>query len=168
MGKGSGLAILALIIGIGGLGFGIFTYFTLNQNTQTESSVHHTYFDSRTTAYTSPAEDSWYEITDLSITFQVASGESVYFLFTCAAYLSPVSGVWLMRFQLNIDDTSITESRTMVGLATNDVSYMYFSVALQYEDSAVLAGSHEVTVETYRECAGNIWNCHLLVQTYIP
>ncbi len=31
MGKGSGLAILALLIGIGGLGFGVYTYFTFNQ-----------------------------------------------------------------------------------------------------------------------------------------
>lgn len=168
MGKGSGLAILALLIGIGGLGFGIFTYFTVNHTIQTESNVHHTYFDSRTTAYTSPAEDSWYEITDLSITFQVASGESVYFLFTCAAILSPTGGVWVMNFRLNIDDTSIPESNTIVGLATNDVTHIDYSVTLQYGDSSLLPGSHEVTVETMRECGGQIYNCYLLVQTYIP
>lgn len=31
MGKGSGLAILALLIGIGGSGFGIYSYFTFSQ-----------------------------------------------------------------------------------------------------------------------------------------
>jgi len=171
MGKGSALGVIALLIGLGGLGFGIFSYFTLNQTivaVQTGSDVHHTYYDNNTALYTSPSEDSWYDIPNISILFQVEPGESVYFIFTCTAHLSPVSGVWLMHFQLNIDDTQISESSTTVGISTASVTYMDFSVALQYVGSTLSPGSHEVTVETMRECDGFIYHCYLIVQTYIP
>ncbi|MFX1467310.1 MAG: hypothetical protein ACFFB8_01500 [Promethearchaeota archaeon] len=171
MAKGSALGIIALLIGIGGLGFGIYSYFTVNQDIhiiKTDSNIHHTYFDNRTATYTSPGEDIWYEIANISITFQVEPGESVYFLFTCRAVLStPTGGNFFMSFQLKIDGVAIIPSGTTVGLvAPTDTGYSY-SVTLQYADSSLTAGPHNVIVITYRTCDGYMDNCFLLVQTFI-
>jgi len=179
MGKGSGLAVFALLIGIGGLGFGVYTYFTFNLTIESmqgnidafelRSSVHRTYFDNRTASYTTAAEDSFYEIPDLSILFQVDPGESVYFLFTCRAALMVPSGSNLyMSFQLKIDNVAITLSRTVVGILNPTGTGHSYSVALQYADSSLGAWPHDVVVETSRICGGYIDNCYLLVQTYIP
>ncbi|MFX1572023.1 MAG: hypothetical protein ACFFB0_04700 [Promethearchaeota archaeon] len=179
MGKGSGLAVFALLIGIGGLGFGIYTYFTFNQTIEAMqgdidkfevgSYVHRTYYDNRTAYYTATMSDSWYEIPDLSILFKVEPGESVYFLFTCRAYLHPDSSTWFMRFRLIIDDVAIDRSATTVGGA-GTLTYIYYSITLQYTDISIPAGNHEVKVDTMRECDDNSYidHCSLLVQTYIP
>jgi len=179
MGKGSGLAVLALLIGIGGLGFGVYIYFTFNRTIESMqgdidafelgSYVHRTYFDNRTADYTSATEFSFYEIDNLSITFQVDPGESVYFLFTCRAILvNPTIGQLYMSFRLKIDDVAITLSRTVVGLLNPTSTTSSYSVVLQYADSSLATGTHDVVVETERTCTGRIDNCYLLVQTYIP
>ncbi len=125
MGKSSALSVIALLIGMGGLGFGGFTYFTMNQiikTLQTGSYVPRTYFDSKTAVYSPPVANAWYEIPDLNITFQVQPRESVYFLFKSWVYITPpASGILLMQFRLNIDGTSISNSLTAVGTPNNDV-----------------------------------------------
>lgn len=73
-----------------------------------------------------------------------------------------------MSFRLKIDDVANTLSGTIVGLlGPTDTGYSY-SVALQYADSSLAAGTHDVVVETLRTCNGYIDNCYLVVQTYIP
>jgi len=133
------------------------------------SYVHRTYYDNRTASYTAPLADSWSEVPDLLILFQVEPGESVYFLFASRVYLHPDTGTYFMRFRLIIDDVVIDQSATSVGGAAV-ISYAYFSVTLQYKDSSITVGTHEVKVETMRECdaTSNIDRCSLLVQTYIP
>ncbi|MFX1279926.1 MAG: hypothetical protein ACFFA3_10955 [Promethearchaeota archaeon] len=170
MGKGSALGVIALLIGMGGLGFGIFTYFKMNQTIQIlQSNVPRTYFESRTAVYSPPLANAWYEIPDLNITFQVQAGESVYFLFTSWVYITPPgTGVLLMRFRLNIDGTSITNSLIAVGTPNSDTESFYFSVALLYEDKSLSTGTHEVAIESMRSGNVNIYNSYFLVQTYIP
>ena len=159
MAKRSGLAILALLLALGGLGIGLYSMIT--------PGVHRTYYDERITAYTSTAEDSWYDIPDISISFQVDIGETVYFLFTCEADLVATSGVVQMTFGLIIDGTSITESQVVVGHNEGgSINTMKFSVALQYRVASMTPALHTVVVETYRECGGSISNCILFVQTY--
>jgi hypothetical protein len=159
MAKGTGLVILAIFIALGGLGIGIYTMIT--------PGVHRTYYDERTTSYTSGAEDTWYDIPELSISFQVDLGESVYFLFTCQADLVATSGVVQMHFGLKIDGSSVTQSQVTVGHNEGStINTMKFSVTIQYRATTMTAGAHTVVVETERECGGSISNCILLVQTY--
>ena len=127
MAKGSALAIFALIIAIGGVGLGGYLIFTQ----LTQQGVHRTYYDERTTAYTSGMEDSWYDIPDISISFQVDAGESVYFMFTCRANLIASSALVYMHFVLKIDDIRIIQSQVSVGHNEGaTINTMSFSVAL--------------------------------------
>jgi len=162
MAKVSALAILALIIGIGGIAVGGYSLFSV----VTDSGVHRSYYATRELIYTSPSEDSWFNIPDISISFQVDAGESVYFSFTCYARLEPVSSVTTMHFRLKIDGYSIASSLTTVGPTSGTALNTYFSVAFQQVNTTLSAGIHIVVVETERECDGFIDNCLLFVQTY--
>ena len=167
MAKGTGLAIFTLILALGGIGFGVFSYITL-MGVQQAPGVHQTYYDEKSTGYTSPAEDTWYAIPDLSITFKVESGESAYFMFTCTAKLYPVSAVTFMHFRLKIDDNSYLSTEATVGPTGGTDSNNFYSIAIQYSNSTLGVGSHTVVVETMRETSASSFvdNCALIVQTY--
>ena len=167
MAKGTGLAIFALILAIGGIGIGTFSYITL-LGVQQAPGVNRTYYDERIAAYTTPAEDSWYTIPGISITFQVESGESVYFMFNCKAFLDRVSAITWMHFRLIIDGFSLEKTRATVGPTGGTASEYYFSVAIQHVNNTLGAGSHTVVVETMRETSFSSYidNSVLLVQTF--
>ena len=79
----------------------------------------------------------------------------------------PNGAVFEMHFRLKIDDVALSHVNSTVGIfAPADTDY-YYSVTFQYSNSSLIAGAHEVTVETERTCDGHIDNCCLLVQTYI-
>ena len=163
MGKGSGLAVVALILALGGLGIGGYMLIT----NMTTPGVHRSYYDERTTNYTSGSEDTWYDIPDISINFQVDAGESVHFLFTCRANLVASSGLVYMHFVLNVDDFRVVQSQATVGHNEGaTINTISFSVALQFTNTTMSAGVHTVVVEHMRECSGFIDNCALFVQTY--
>jgi hypothetical protein len=164
MAKGTTLGLIALLLAIGGIGLGgSAIILTLNN-----SGIHtRTYTAEYTSSYTSAGEDVWYDITDMSITFEVEFGEEVYFSFTCYASLTPTSAICRMNFRLVIDTVAADDSVVVVG-GTSMPTNTLFSVALQYFQTDLSVGSHTVVVQTMRECGGYIDNCYLLVQAYIP
>lgn len=159
--KGSnptGIIILSvlLILTIGGFGYWNYTL----QVNQVKS-----YYVEHTAAFTSSTEDTFHDIPDLSLTFNVGKGEIVYVSFTCTATLTAVSGVTLMHFIIKLDSVQITASEVVVGYSgTLPLTYAVYSVALQYEATSLVAGSHTIVIMTMRECNGNIINSNLLVQ----
>jgi hypothetical protein len=163
MAKGTALGVIALLVAIGGIALGGYSFIL----TQMGSGVHRTYNAEYTSTFTSSGEDVWYDITDMSVTFQVDSGEHTYFSFTCYASLTPTSSICRMNFRLVIDTVAASDSIVIVG-GTGMPTNSLFSVALQYFETTLAAGSHTVVVQTMRECDGLIDNCYLVVQTYIP
>ncbi len=156
----TGLIILSvlLILTIGGFGY---WNFTLQKNQVTS------YYADHAASFTSTAEDSYYAIPDLSISINVKNGDRVYFMFTCTASLTAVSAVTMMHFLVKVDSTQITESEVIVGWSgVLPTTYLEYSVALQYLDDSLTAGSHTITIMTMRECDGFIMNSNLLVQVY--
>ena len=171
MAKGSALAILALIIGIGGIGVGGYALYTVLFAQPTglpENMVHRTYYDERIDDYATPTANTWYNIPDINIWVQVDSGESVYFSFTCAAFIDPSSVVAQMSFRLKIDGFSIIDTWTIVGPSSTGINDIFLSVAFQWRNASLSVGVHTVVVETRRDCAATsyIENCVLFVQTY--
>ena len=135
MAKGSALAIVALLIGIGGLSVGGYSLFSV----LTESGVHRTYYDQKLDTYTTPSSLNWYDIPDISILFQVDAGESVYFSFTCIALIDPLTAVAQMSFRLKIDGFSIIDSWATVGPTSTGISDIFLSVALQWRNASLSA-----------------------------
>ncbi len=164
MAKGTVLGVIALLVAIGGIVLGGYSFIL----TQMGSDIHtRTYNAEYTSSYTSAGEDVWYDITDMSITFEVEIGEEVYFSFTCYASLTPTSAICRMNFRFVIDTVAADDSVVVVG-GTSMPTNTLFSVALQYFQTELAVGSHTVVVQTMRECSGFIDNCYLLVQAYIP
>ncbi|MFW9989907.1 MAG: hypothetical protein ACFFC3_14765 [Candidatus Odinarchaeota archaeon] len=171
MGKGSGIGILALLIAVGALGFGIFTYLSIPPDIDSDSSsaVKRTYTDFREDDFTTANYDYPEIIGHINIEFEVEEGEAVYFLFTCRAFLDtwhPTGQNW-MEFWLNIDDIRYDETYLRVGSYETETTSFDLSVALQYAEYSLATGTHNVTVETVRYCDGELSNCFLLVQCLV-
>jgi hypothetical protein len=153
---GSTLFIILLLLVAGGLGYWNYTMYQSIQALE-----HRIYYDNRLGSYTSPAEDQWYDVPDLSISVQIKSGEIIYILFTCEAALTPVSAVTYMHFIVKIDQNPIYASVTSVGgtgiVSTNNK----YSVTLQYVNSTLSTGAHSIGIMTERECSGSIQQCVL-------
>jgi hypothetical protein len=162
--KGSnltGVVVLLFILLIGTIGgFGYWNY-TLHK------SKIKSYYADHTAAFTASSEDVFQDIPDLSISIAVDTGEKVYVMFTCTATISAVSAITVMRFIVKIDATQITESQVIVGYTgVLGITNIQYSVALQYLDDSLTAGSHTITIMTMRECDGNIMNSNLFIQVY--
>ena len=158
------ISIILLILVAGGLGY---WNYTMSQTLQTLKEAPVSYYDNRTASFTTSSEDTYEDIPNLEIPLNVAAGEKVYVLFTCAASLTPVSAITQMHFFIKIDSTlyytsAVTVGYTGVGPATASL----YSVALQYVVSGLSAEAHTVKITTMRECNGFISDCVLFVQTY--
>ena len=157
----TGVLIILFILLIGSIGgFGYWNY------TLQKSKVK-SYYAEHAASFTTDSEDVFQDIPDLTISIDVDSGEKVYVMFTCSASLSAVSAIVVMRFIVKIDTTQISESQVVVGYTgVLGVTYIEYSVALQYLDSTLTAGSHTVTIMAMRECDGNIINSNLFIQVF--
>lgn len=157
----TGVIFLLFILLIGSIGgFGYWNY-TLHK------SKVKSYYADHVAAFTASAEDVFEDIPDLSISINIATGDKIYAMFTCTATLSAVSAITVMRFIVKIDTTQITESQVIVGYTgALGLTNIQYSVALQYLDDSLTAGSHTITIMTMRECDGNIINSNFLVQVY--
>ncbi len=165
MAKGKGLAVLALLIGISGLGLGI--YSLLFPQVQT-SGIQKTWF----------IYDSWPHFTqpiytdipidDLTINFTVKSGESVYFfLKTHASVISGSLSSVVINFILDGIEVSSPEYPDAIFSSNNAASSG--SIILQMATDTISPGSHNISISIRGNFINNaIDESTLLVQTYIP
>ena len=114
-------------------------------------------------------EDTNETIPNLSITFQVKEGESVYFLFISRAIIYKNPGHTYLRFTFSIDGTILHAPFTIAGGYNVDEFWSYIPVALQYSTDTLAAGNHTVSVIVLNSYSLNlIRHSTFLVQTYIP
>ncbi len=108
-------------------------------------------------------------ISDLTISFQVKEGESVYFLFISRAIAYTYSGQSYLRFTFSIDGIILHAPYTIAGGHNIDETFLYIPVALQYSTDTLAAGNHTVSVISLKSYNFNfIRQSTFLVQTYIP
>ncbi|MFX1575128.1 MAG: hypothetical protein ACFFB0_20515 [Promethearchaeota archaeon] len=176
MGKSSGVvvAILGLLIGIGGLGFGVYSYFTFsgkiaNLNEQMDGKiVKGMWYAESLTDWTPSAINTNESITGLTINFVLNEGESVYFSFISRAIIYAYSGQTYMRFTFRIDGIILDAPFTVAGGYGIDETFLYIPVALQYSTDILAAGNHTVSVIALKSYALNfIRHSTLIVQTYV-
>ena len=174
MGKSSGvaLAFISLLIGAGGLGIGAYSYFTFGTRIADleERSIKGIWYDEFLEDWSPTVIDTNETIPNLSITFQVKEGESVYFLFISRAIIYKRSlNPSYLRFTFSIDGTILDAPFTIAGGHNVDETFLYIPVALQYSTDTLAAGNHTVSVIALKSYGSNfIRQSTLLVQTYIP
>ena len=164
------MAVLALLIGISGLGLGIYSVFypQVQNGGISESGIQKTWF----------IYDSWPHFTqpiytdipidDLTINFTVNSGESVYFFLKTHAYviLGSLSSV-IINFVLDGIIVSSPEYPDAIFSSSNAASSG--QVTLQMATDDIPAGLHNITISIWGNYQNNaIDESTLLVQTYIP
>jgi hypothetical protein len=160
---GKKLGISALIFGLIGAGLGGYSFVnTFFQPTEVVSpSIQDTWF-----VYDMPGTtlgDGVYDYLEpTSLIISVNPNESVYMLFTC-----------YIRF-----DTTATDAHIEIYLDGSSVNTFYYitrtstgiervPVSIQYGDSTISSGTHNVSVWGYSNIADQwVYRCALLVQTY--
>jgi len=174
MGKSSGLAVFALLIGVGGIAFGAYSYFIFNDkiaelNSQLkETSVRGTWYSENLDDWSPTSVNTNETIPLLTITFEVNQGESVYFLFITRTIIYSNSLQTFMRFTFRIDGVILNEPFSIAGGYDIDDYYTYIPVALQYSTDTLATGSHTVSVMALKSYSFNfIRQSTLLIQTYV-
>ena len=150
--SGAVLGIIGILLGAGGLAFGVLSWFSVAQV---------------------PVKNSWYDYIDysslsvtganlngLSISMTINTGEILYVSFTCTLKCEGL----LDEFYIQIDGISTTgydkATRESVG------GYEYFPMSIQYFNATVAAGTHVITVWEDTDDSGSVaYDCALYVQT---
>lgn len=169
MSNGKGLGILALLVGISGLGLGIYTLIVPQvQVVDTNFGIQNTWFNYDPTSYATSSVGVDIVIDALTINFTVNSGESVYFLFNTFAVVTGGGSPTAIQFNFVLDGLIKGPPAYPELYFASDGPDQYGSVTLQIA-KIISTGSHNVTISIKGSYAGNgIRDCTLIVQTYIP
>lgn len=170
MSSGKGLSIIALLIGISGLGLGIYTFIfppTQVQTVDTNFGVQNTWYKYYSTdVYASPVA-TFINVNPLLINFTVNEGESVQFLYMG---IVAVFGAGLSLIQVNfvLDGVRLNfPSDPHAIYASQDVD-QYGTISLQTVKT-ISAGFHNITISIWGTNSSNgIGASTLLVQTFFP
>jgi len=172
MGKSSGLAVLALLMGIGGLGLGVYSYFIFGSQIAdlddqlAERAIVDMWYAEYLEDYAPTAIDINESV--ITINFHVNAGEKVYFLFITRAIAYSYSTFSNIRFTFSIDGIILNKPYTVVGGFDIDEWWLDIPVALQYSTASLTAGTHMVSVMVLSSYSPNfIRHSTFLVQTYI-
>ncbi len=181
MGKAIGVvAVLALLVGAAGLGFG---YYTLNKVNSTDpiltmylldqtilkKGIINTWYNFVEIDHAIGVTETWLTINYLTIDFNVNPGESVIFTFTGRCVLDPsMTVLTYMRFQFVLDGQRLDHPTTEIRGWSENGQDISFSVSLQTARS-ISSGKHSITIAMRSDRVNNyIDEFSLLVQTYVP
>lgn len=168
--KGKGLAVLALIFGISGLGLGLYSFILIHTPTTeiTRSGIHRTWYNyNQTTYYTDPASVA-ITIVDLLINFSVETNEYVYVNYVGEATAQTGSFSFVHGwFELDGNVLGGQEYPDFYFLTTGNRTVG--TVSLQHSLDNVTPGIHNITIRVLGSDPTNyLQKQSLLVQTYIP
>lgn len=153
MGKGSGLAIIALIIGIGGVGFGVYSVFflpnTIIQQASGSSEITQIWTVEQAGAFYTGS--SYSDMTDMDVTITVNAGETVYVMFN-AQFSNGLAGgngwltggVRIMRDNVEIPGSErffVIDSSNFPGNA------VAMSITTHFIIEGLAAGTYELKVQ---------------------
>ena len=169
MGKGGSiLGIIGILLGAGGLGFGFMAWNSQN-NMQASLAAQDIWYQYDGDLFTMNPIDTYLQIPNMSIVFDLATTASIHILFTCSAVINPIptdySGI---SFYFIVDGIQLIEPRLDVGSYEGSSTSDYFSVALQHFIPNFSAGAHNITVVGYSESNPNsVRYCFLTIQSIV-
>ena len=149
---GTVLGIIGILLGAGGLGFGVISWFSIGQ-----VPIQQSWHDS---VESSGLSSTRQDISDLSITMTLGAGQSIYVSFTCTV---ECSGYWVYLY-IYIDNLFTGDQ---IKISRDGVAgYLYYSASIQHINNTLTAGAHSITVWAQTDDVGSIVrDCVLFVRT---
>ena len=170
MSNGKGLAILALLFGISGLGLGTYSVIFLPTQFGDTSTlgIQQTWFSHDPDMYVTNPILTNITLDLLTIDFFVYSGESVYMLFnTQVSVTAPPAATVIFNFVL--DGVVLYNPDYPVAYFNSNNAAQAGTITLQIATNRILPGHHNITISIFGTAITHqIWDLTLLVQTYIP
>jgi hypothetical protein len=150
--SGAILGIIGILLGAGGLTFGVLSWFSVEQ-----VPIKNTWYD----YIESDGLGTTGEVIDgLSISMTLDAGQMLYVSFTGTLRCDGM----LDEFYIQIDGISTTgyDKVTRASVA----GWEYFPLSIQYYNASVVAGAHVITVFVDNDDSGSaVYDCALFVQT---
>ena len=166
--RGSILGILALIIGIGALGIGGYNLFV--QTTQTGQRIGNTWYKSVEGLFSCSPAYTYTTFSDLTIQFSIKSGESAYFSYNGYIFMrltSPTTGPTSLEVYFSLDGQRLDFPHIEAQDYYDGSTYLRLPASLQYYNSTLTAGAHNITIVLYGNYNINgVMDSTLFVQTY--
>ena len=135
------LGLIGILLGAGGLGFGIFTWSVL----QTNAENTETWYKSDDTTFAVSPAATVLELTNLTITFELTSTASVYMSFSCVVEIFPLGGSSTVFFFYKVDGVILSNPTVEVGNVNAGSLRGYYSVNLQHYIENMSPGMHNIT-----------------------
>ena len=170
MSDGKGLAILALLFGISGLGLGTYSVvFIPGQIGNTSTfGIQQTWFAHDPDIHVTNPSLTNITIDSLTIDFFIFSGEYVYILFNAQASLAEVSTA-IIFVNLVLDGTIVGNPDYPQAYFSSNNAAQMGPITLQVATNRIMPGNHNITICIFgTEINHQIWDSTLLIQTYIP
>lgn len=173
--RGSGLAILALIVGIGAIGLGGYNFYvqttqTVEEITQTVEEIGNTWYKSEPDLFTCSIANTYTTFSDLTIQFNISSGESAYFSYNGWIFMrlnSPDTGLIYLRVYFSLDGQRLESPHIRAQDYYDGSTYIMLPASLQYFNSSLSPGVHNITIVLYGNFHINgVRESTLFVQTY--
>jgi len=173
--RGSGLAILALIVGIGAIGLGGYNFYvqttqTVEEPTQTVEEIGNTWYKSEPDFFNCMPAYTYKTFSDLTIQFNISSGESAYFSYNGWIFMrltSPDTGLTYLRVYFSLDGRRLESPHIRAQDYYDGINYLMLPASLQYFNSSLSPGVHNITIVLYGNYNINaVSDSTLFVQTY--
>ena len=168
MGKGSGLAVLALLIGLGGLGLGLYSVFilpnTIIAQTTNNSEIKQIWTKEQPAVYYTTG--SYVEVPDMDLTITVNTGETVVIIFNGNFYGSV--GVLMGGIRFMRDNVLIPNSIREFNIETTGGVQMANSITAHILIENLAAGTYEIELQAYGDGTNErLDNGLLIIYTFI-
>ena len=173
--SGKGLAIIAFLLALGGLGFGSYSFIYFNSLIPTSTTsggniVQEIWYAEYLTPQTPSEHPTYTTLTNMQLVITVNSGESVYISYN-AKYTIDNSGVYeYIESFIYQNGTMIPAPYAYVGEVNSGSQDSLRMVSLQYSISGLAAGDYEFSIRaTTGDNTGDnrIDDTILFIQTYL-
>jgi len=174
MGKGNALAIVALIIAIGGVGFGVYSVFilpnTIIQQASGSSEITQIWTVEQAGAFYTGS--SYVDMTDMDVTITVNAGETVYVMFNAQFSNGPAGGSgWLTGgVRIMRDNVEIPGSERFFIIDSSVGISVAMSITTHFIIEGLAAGTYELKVQATAVAevgSDRVEDGLLIVYTYI-
>ncbi len=148
--RGNGLATLALLIGLCGTAFGGYAIFLMPsgiiEQASGSSEVTQIWTVEQTSDFSS-VDGSWTNMTDMSVSITVRTGETVYITFNAYVHSSAVASYLVSDIGINQDGVLISKSLRKNSKSGTGTAYLKDSMTTQFIIENLAAGTYEYKVQ---------------------